>query len=71
MNKILWKDANIDKPATNDPVLVLTTNGCICTAQWDGEWWNTESGETFGNAQYFAEVSLPHGWNISDHYYRG
>ena len=71
MNKLLWKDAKIDKPAINDIVIVCTSNGCVVLAQWDGsEWWHTYTGENFNGVQYFAEFSLPHGWNISDHYYK-
>ena len=72
MNKLLYSDARIDKPKSEDPVIVLTSNGCIVVAQWDGsKWWDADTGEDFGGAQYFAEFTLPHGWNISDHYYRG
>lgn len=72
MNKILWSDARVDKPKNEDPVIVLMSNGCIVVAQWDGsKWWDVDTGEDFGGAQYFAEFTLPHGWKISDHYYRG
>ena len=72
MNKILWSDARVDKPKNEDPVIALTSNGCIVVAQWDGsKWWDTDTGEDFGGVQYFAEFTLPHGWKISDHYYRG
>jgi len=72
MNKLLWKDARIDKPVEYDLVLVCTSNGCVVIAQWDGsKWWDSDTGEDFGGVQYFTEFSLPHGWKISDHYYRG
>lgn len=71
MNKPLWKDAKIDKPAIDDIVIVCTSNGCVVLAQWDGsKWWDIDTGDDFGGAQYFEEFSLPHGWNISDHYYK-
>ena len=72
MNKLLWKDAKIDKPTKYDLVLVCTTNGCVVIAQWDGStWWDSDTGDSFGGVQYFAEFTLPHGWEISDHYYEG
>ena len=39
MNKILWSDARVDKPKNEDPVIALTSNGCIVVAQWDGSKW--------------------------------
>ncbi|MBR1904873.1 MAG: hypothetical protein IJ819_00220 [Clostridiales bacterium] len=72
MNKLLWKDAKIDKPTKYDLVLVCTDNGCVVIAQWDGStWWDSDTGDSFGGVQHFAEFTLPHGWKISDHYYEG
>lgn len=71
MNKLLWKDAKIDKPTVEDIVIVCTSNGCVVLTQWDGsKWWDIDTGEWFEGVQYFAEISLPHGWKISDHYYK-
>ena len=74
-NSFLWHDANIDKPATSDPVLGLTSHGYIVIVQYfynrgkNERWYEYATDEGFDDIVFWSDFKLPHGWNISDDYY--
>lgn len=68
-NSFLWHDANIDKPTDEDVRLVLTEDGYVLIAQYDGEWFCLDRDMALNNVVWWTDFKLPHGWNISDDYY--
>lgn len=75
MNKLLWRDAKIDPPKTDDPVIGLTSDGYIVIVQYKnekhfGKWYELRVDDTYDNVVWWADYNLPHGWNISDDYYK-
>lgn len=77
MSKLLWHDAEVDPPKTSDPVLGLTSNGYMVVVQYKPKnhhfdrWYELSADDTYDNVVKWADVNLPHGWNISDDYYEG
>lgn len=76
MNKLLWHDAKVDPPKTSDPVLGLTSDGYMVVVQYRwkkhfGKWYELSADDSYDTVVKWADVNLPHGWNISDDYYKG
>lgn len=73
-NSFLWHDAKIEKPATSDPMLCLTSNGYITIAQYNykksiGQWEELARGDSYDNVVWWSDFKLPRGWKMSDDYY--
>ena len=76
MNKLLWKDAKIDPPKTDDPVIGLTSDGYIVIVQYKykkhfGKWYELRTDDSYDNVVWWSDYHLPKNWEISDDYYEG
>ena len=72
-----WRVNKIEKPKAfnglSDPMLCLLSDGRPCVASWNekrGFWQDLETGDTFGDVIWWFDFVLPHGYKLSEIYYK-